>query len=321
MASSPAGSSSRWWFLPDRLDVRGTIDSDLRRRGIFSVPVYALDSVLEGEFVRPDFESGIEPLHVGWDRAHLAIGISDARAIQRETSVCWNTEEIRFLPGDGGFAEAGRRHSRSGAVGRGHRALPVLLAARPQWQRRALLHAVRAEHFSRDRVRLWRSEFPGQLASDRAHGGEGSFPRRRPPRWAGTIPRPGRPDAEARRHLRLALRRRTGRSGGSLSNGGAKREVRRTVHPAHLRYGVAGRDSVGSPDASDPVPHARRGALRLLPARAVAFRASRLPGLLWVGELRGHRDGRSVLQVARRHASRAAIVGTGVAVLCTSTFC
>ena len=95
-------------FLPDRLDVRGTIDSDQRRRGIFSVPVYALDSVLEGEFVRPDFaQLGVEPVHVAWDRAHLAIGISDARAIQRETSVRWNAEEIRFLPGDGGFAETG----------------------------------------------------------------------------------------------------------------------------------------------------------------------------------------------------------------------
>ena len=95
-------------FLPDRLVVRGTIDSDLRRRGIFSVPVYALDSVLEGEFVRPDFSQlGIEPVRVAWDRAHLSIGISDARAIQRETSVLWNGEEMRFLPGDGGFLEAG----------------------------------------------------------------------------------------------------------------------------------------------------------------------------------------------------------------------
>ena len=95
-------------FLPDRLTVRGTIDSDLRQRGIFSIPVFALDSVLEGDFARPDFaQLGIEPAYVAWDRAHLAIGISDARAIQRETSVRWNGEDARFEPGDGGFADAG----------------------------------------------------------------------------------------------------------------------------------------------------------------------------------------------------------------------
>lgn len=95
-------------FLPERLAVRGAIDSDVRRRGIFSIPVFAVDSQLEGEFGRPDFSQlGIEPEFVAWDRANLAIGISDARAIQRETSVVWNGEETRFLAGDGGFPEAG----------------------------------------------------------------------------------------------------------------------------------------------------------------------------------------------------------------------
>lgn len=95
-------------FLPERLDAQGTVDSQLRSRGIFSVPVYKLGITLEGEFARPSFsELGIEPTAVAWDRAHLALGISDARAIQEETSVTWEQVPVPFLPGTGGFADAG----------------------------------------------------------------------------------------------------------------------------------------------------------------------------------------------------------------------
>ena len=95
-------------FLPERLDVRGTLDTDVRRRGIFSVPVFRLDAVLEGEIARPDVaELGIDPAAVAWDRAHLAIGVSDVRAIQRETAVRWNGRELPLVAGAGGFLEAG----------------------------------------------------------------------------------------------------------------------------------------------------------------------------------------------------------------------
>ena len=75
-------------FLPQQLRVRGSVDTELRHRGIFSVPVYKLGLTLEGEFTRPSFsELGLEPAAVAWERAQLAIGISDARAIQQETAV------------------------------------------------------------------------------------------------------------------------------------------------------------------------------------------------------------------------------------------
>lgn len=94
-------------FLPQRLRIRGTIDSDVRHRGIFSVPVYKLGLAVDGEFARPRFaELGIEPASVDWKRAHLALGISDARAIQEATSVAWNEQRVAFLPGTGGFTDA-----------------------------------------------------------------------------------------------------------------------------------------------------------------------------------------------------------------------
>lgn len=95
-------------FLPEQLRIRGTLDSEIRTRGIFSVPVYKLGLVMEGEFSRPRFsELGIDPASVDWGRAHLAVGISDARAIQEATTLSWNAQQVAFLPGTGGFAEGG----------------------------------------------------------------------------------------------------------------------------------------------------------------------------------------------------------------------
>jgi inner membrane protein len=66
--------------------------------------VYKLVLVVDGEFTRPRFsELGIEPAAADWKRAHLALGISDARAIQQATAVTWNGRPVDFLPGTGGF--------------------------------------------------------------------------------------------------------------------------------------------------------------------------------------------------------------------------
>jgi inner membrane protein len=95
-------------FLPQQLRVRGSMDSELRSRGIFSVSVYRLGLTLEGEFARPSFSDlGLEPVAIAWERAQLVVGISDARAIQQEVAVTWNDRTVPFLPGTGGFADAG----------------------------------------------------------------------------------------------------------------------------------------------------------------------------------------------------------------------
>lgn len=94
-------------FLPDRVALHGKIHSETRQRGIFSVPVYRLDLQVEGEFARPDFAAlGLGTAEIAWDRAHLAVGLSDARAIQQETAVVWNDAPVAFLPGNGGLSES-----------------------------------------------------------------------------------------------------------------------------------------------------------------------------------------------------------------------
>jgi inner membrane protein len=93
-------------FLPRRLKAAGTVNSETRNRGIFSVPVYRLNLKVEGEFGKPDFASlGVDPAAADWSRAHLVAGISDVRAIQEQTSVLWNGASTAFLPGTGSFSE------------------------------------------------------------------------------------------------------------------------------------------------------------------------------------------------------------------------
>src|SRR4030095_14811810 len=110
--------------LPERPRVRGSIDAELRHRGIFSIPVYKVGLTLEGEFTRPSFaELGLEPAGVAWERAQLAIGISDARAIQQETAVTWNGKPVSFLPGTGAFTDGGTGiHAVVGLANGGQRA-------------------------------------------------------------------------------------------------------------------------------------------------------------------------------------------------------
>jgi len=96
------------FFLPKTLRAASKVDCELRRRGIFSIPVYRLDLTLEGEFDRPNLaELGIDPATVAWDRAHLAVGVSDPKAIQQEIAVTWNGNAAPFLPGVGAFSQCG----------------------------------------------------------------------------------------------------------------------------------------------------------------------------------------------------------------------
>jgi inner membrane protein len=95
------------YFLPEALHIRGVIDSDVRHRGIFSVPVYKLGLTVEGEFAQPRLSDvGIEASAVDWKRAYVAVGVSDARAIQQATTLSWNDQRAEFLPGTGDFSAA-----------------------------------------------------------------------------------------------------------------------------------------------------------------------------------------------------------------------
>ncbi|MCC6794883.1 MAG: cell envelope integrity protein CreD [Candidatus Hydrogenedentes bacterium] len=93
-------------FLPELLEVTGNIASEVRYRGIFKVPVYSASLALSGNFLKPNFtEWGIANEDILWDRAYVAMGISDARGITKEVALTWNGAPQDFLPGMGKWAQ------------------------------------------------------------------------------------------------------------------------------------------------------------------------------------------------------------------------
>jgi inner membrane protein len=94
-------------FLPEELAVRGRLASERRARGIFSVPVYRVALAVEGRFAPPSFDAwGVSPEDVLWERARLAVGIADARAVQEAAALEWEGEPVAFEPGSAGLAGA-----------------------------------------------------------------------------------------------------------------------------------------------------------------------------------------------------------------------
>jgi inner membrane protein len=89
-------------FLPDQLSITGNMDSQMRHRGIFDIPVYTSKLELQGQFDRPDLSSwGIKPEDILWDRAELSVQVADTRAITNQVTLDWNGKPLLFEPGLG----------------------------------------------------------------------------------------------------------------------------------------------------------------------------------------------------------------------------
>ena len=90
-------------FLPESLKISGRIESELRYRGIFKIPVYRMSINLSGNFSRPDFtEWTIDPNDILWDRAFLSVRVTDAQAMTKSSILSWNNKQLNFLPSAGG---------------------------------------------------------------------------------------------------------------------------------------------------------------------------------------------------------------------------
>lgn len=93
-------------FLPEKLRVAGKLTPEIRRRGIFSIPVYALALQFEGAFGEPNWTAlGLEAKDADWSEAYLALSVTDTRAIQEVGDLDWGGTKGSFLPGAGTFRE------------------------------------------------------------------------------------------------------------------------------------------------------------------------------------------------------------------------
>jgi inner membrane protein len=85
------------YFLPDTLEVAGSVDTDKRNRGIFEVTVYTADLQIEGSFSEPDFgDWRIAERDIFWEDAAVVVELPDMRGLQERVTLHWDSQSIPF---------------------------------------------------------------------------------------------------------------------------------------------------------------------------------------------------------------------------------
>lgn len=85
--------------LPDTLAVDVDLDAEMRHRGLHDVPVYTAGTTIDATFATLDLSGlGIDPATIQWDRAVVAISLSDARAARNAPHLAVDGERLRFAP-------------------------------------------------------------------------------------------------------------------------------------------------------------------------------------------------------------------------------
>jgi inner membrane protein len=90
------------YFLPDTLEITGSVDTDKRNRGIFEVTVYTASLQIGGTFDGPDLnEWRIAEQDIFWDDAALIVELPDMRGLQERVTLLWDSRAIPFSAGQG----------------------------------------------------------------------------------------------------------------------------------------------------------------------------------------------------------------------------
>jgi inner membrane protein len=87
------------YFLPENLNITGTMNPEVRKRGIFKVAVYSTNINVDGFFKSPQINVNGKNYDISWEDAFLTIGISDLRGIKEDIKFKWNNDEMICEPG------------------------------------------------------------------------------------------------------------------------------------------------------------------------------------------------------------------------------
>jgi inner membrane protein len=86
-------------FLPEVLNVSGTLQPEIRHRGIYDVALFKADLHLTGRFAPPDFSGWrVPPENVLWDAAFVTLAVPDVRALAGEVPMAWNGVMSQCVP-------------------------------------------------------------------------------------------------------------------------------------------------------------------------------------------------------------------------------
>jgi inner membrane protein len=86
--------------LPRNLKIQGTLNPEIRYRGIYKIPLYSGQFVIEGQFESID----LNRLHknsneILWNDAFLTVGISDPKGLRDSSTLRWNASTYASEPG------------------------------------------------------------------------------------------------------------------------------------------------------------------------------------------------------------------------------
>ena len=93
-------TSERSWLhiMPEILDLKATLEPEIRYRGIYKTAVYNSNSQISGQFSIPingeEMDGDIE-----WDKACVTFGISDNRGIRGDVEILWNHKPMTTQSG------------------------------------------------------------------------------------------------------------------------------------------------------------------------------------------------------------------------------
>lgn len=107
----------RLYFLPERFELDGQVETELRKRGIYEARLFHADNRINGHFTVPA-QLGIKENFTDYqfDAPFLAVGISDIRGIENALKLELDGQRLDFVPG-----------SEVGWIGEGvHVTLPAL---------------------------------------------------------------------------------------------------------------------------------------------------------------------------------------------------
>ncbi len=87
-------------MLPSTLDVDATLQTEVRHRGLYEVPVYTANTTMTARFDAPSTKGlGIADALVHWDRAYIAMSLTDPRATRKAPTMTWADRSTRFESG------------------------------------------------------------------------------------------------------------------------------------------------------------------------------------------------------------------------------
>ena len=88
------------YFLPEKLNITGTINPETLNRGIYDVTVYNANLNFSGNYSAPDLASlKIDSSNVLWSDAYFCIGISDLKGIKRTVDMKYGDKNFVFKNG------------------------------------------------------------------------------------------------------------------------------------------------------------------------------------------------------------------------------